>query len=82
MLKFALKISVKYLLETIKTNTNIQNRFKFERILIGYLQTVIAGNNVYTVLFPNPQKHTKFIQISIVKINALEALLAELVFRF
>lgn len=31
--------------------------FKLKGILIGYLQNVIAGNNLYTILVPNPPKN-------------------------
>lgn len=30
--------------------------FKLKGILIGYLQNVIAGNNLYMILVPNPPK--------------------------
>lgn len=42
--------------------------FKLKGILIGYLQNVIAGNNLYMILVPNPPKKKK-IQISIVKVS-------------
>jgi len=31
--------------------------FKLKGILIGYLQNVIAGNNLYMILVPNPPKN-------------------------
>lgn len=33
--------------------------FKLKGILIGYLQNVIAGNNLYMILVPNPPKKKK-----------------------
>lgn len=56
----------------------MKKHVKLKGIFNRLLAIVIAGNNLYMILFPNPQK-TNFIQISTVKmsITAPEALLAE-----
>lgn len=56
--------------------------FKLKGILIGYLQNVIAGNNLYMILVPNPPKNYTNQHCKSVRLMPYRLLLAELISKF